>query len=97
MNKNLHPSTLSLNDRIRHRAVGDEGVLVHLESGRAIVVNEVGLHIINQLRSPVSRDILVDSITRQFDVSIDQAGEDLDRYLAELEQENVLDHHNVPD
>ncbi len=32
---------IALTSRLRYRAVGDEGVLVHLDNGRVIVVNEV--------------------------------------------------------
>ena len=84
---------LSLSPSVRHRAVGDEGVLIQLESGRAIVVNEVGLHIVQQLASPKTREALTDSITRHFDISIDQAAEDLERYIAELDKEQLLERH----
>lgn len=94
--KSTNPQAqLVLSSRIRHRAVGDEGVLVQLESGRVIVVNEVGLHIVQQLASPQTRPQLADSIARHFDVDLAQATADLDLYLAELDQEQVLEYQNV--
>ena len=83
---------LKLSNTIRHRAVGDEGVLVHLDQGRVIVVNEVGLHIVEALAEPRTREELVRSVTNAFDVTPGQAADDIDHYLAELEQEQVLEH-----
>ena len=81
---------IALSSRLRHRAVGDDGVLVHLDNGRVIVVNEVGLHIVQQLATPKTRQELTDSITAAFDVDTAQAEADLDIYLAELKKEQVL-------
>ncbi len=99
MNNTNHQDLFSLNTRIRHRAVGEDGVLVHLDSGRVIVVNEVGLHIVNLLASPISRQALVDSITRHFNVDADQAATDLELYFAQLEEEQSLarQDQDVPD
>lgn len=78
------------NPRVRHRAVGEDGVVVQLDNGRVLVVNEVGLRIVELLGEPRSRTELVDCLTAEFEVSPDQAGADLDRYLAELDAEQVL-------
>jgi len=86
---------LSLTSRIRHRMVDDEGVLVHLESDRVIVVNEVGLYIVQQLATPKTRRGLATSIADHFDVELEQAASDLELYIAELDKEQVLEHHYV--
>lgn len=87
----------ALTSRLRHRAVGDDGVLVHLDNGRVIVVNEVGLYIVQQLETPKTKQELVFAISNTFKVTATQAKSDLDIYLAELEKEQVLDLRNVPD
>lgn len=81
---------LSLCPQVRHRAVSDEGVLVHLDSGRILVVNAVGLHIINTLTEPSTHGELIASIEQQFDVSRERAAIDLELFLAQLEREQVL-------
>lgn len=86
----MSKKTLSLSSKVRYREVGGDGVLVHLENGRVIVVNEVGLHIIEQLDTARTRKALAASISTQFDVSDDQADTDLHSYLAELDAEQVL-------
>ncbi len=86
---------IELTSRMCHRAVGDEGVVVHLDSGRVIVVNEVGLHIIQQLKNKQTRSDLLDSITSSFDVDLQQATEDLEHYLTELDSEQILKYSHV--
>lgn len=82
--------SISLSPRVRFRAVMDEGVVVHLESGRVIVVSEVGLRVLQALSSPCTRGSLVELITDEFEVDRQQAAADLDIYLGELEQEQVI-------
>ena len=89
----MNKETLSLSSKLRYRVVDEDGVLVHLDSARVIVVNEVGLHIIKQLDKPTTRKELAISISEQFDVSTEQADKDLHLYLAELDKEQILQHH----
>ena len=90
MHETASNETISLTDQVRFRAVGEDGVLVHLESGRVIVVNEVGLHIVQQLNESRARADLASSIVSEFEVSAEQAETDLDAFLAELDQEQIL-------
>ncbi len=90
MHETAGNETISLTDQVRFRAVGEDGVLVHLENGRVIVVNEIGLHIVQQLNESKTRVDLTSSIVSEFEVSIEQAETDLDAFLAELDQEQIL-------
>ncbi len=81
---------ITLTPRLRYRAVGDEGVLVHLDQGRVTVVNEVGLYIIKMLQQPMSHQALVEAIVTEFEVSPDAAAADLPRFLDELAAEQLL-------
>lgn len=91
MNETVESKTIGLSSQVRYRAVGDEGVLIHLENGRVIVVNEVGLHIVQQLKKPTTRNDLAVAVAAEFEVSFAQAAEDLDLFLAELDQDQILD------
>ncbi len=82
--------TLSISSRVRFRAVGDDGVLVHLDSGRVVVVNGVGLFLVEQLQQPRTRADLSRAITDTFEVSSSQAETDLAAYLDDLAAENML-------
>lgn len=81
---------LELKPRVRFRAIDEEGVLINLESGRVIVVNEVGLRLVELLRKPLTVEELANTITAEFDVGDDQVSEDINRYIVELDAENLL-------
>lgn len=87
----MKTETLTLTSRVRHRAVGEDGVLVHLDSGRVIVVNEIGHFIVQRLERPMSRNELVTSLVAEFDVSAEQAEADLDLFLGELGNEELVE------
>jgi hypothetical protein len=82
---------ICLSDQVRHRAVGDDGIVVHLRNGRVIVVNEVGLYIIQLLQKPKNRRFLIRSIISEFDVAADQAELDLVKFLNSIGQEDILE------
>lgn len=81
---------IRLTSQVRYRAVGDDGVVVHLKNGRVIVVNAVGLFIIQQLSSPIDRLELADRIANAFEVSRQEAREDLEVYLSSLLNEQII-------
>lgn len=82
--------TVTLNSRIRYREIDGEGVLVHLNSGRVIVVNTMGLYIIQQLAKPMTRSQLIIAIIEAYQVSSAQAEADLKLFIDELELEKIL-------
>ncbi|MFT5609520.1 MAG: hypothetical protein ACI9WC_000205 [Arenicella sp.] len=84
-------SKLCLSAQVRHRAVGADGVLVHLQNGRVIVVNEVGLYIVQLLQKPISIGAICESISSEFDVTQQQAESDLTKFLSELDQESIVE------
>lgn len=83
--------TISLIPRVRHRAVGEDGVLVHLDSGRVIVVNEVGHFIVQMLEQPMSRKALVAALVEEFEVTAEQADADIKSFLDELGTEQLVE------
>ena len=93
MNNPSSDEIITLTSQVRHRAVGEDGVLVVLNTGRVIVVNEVGLYIVQLLDSPKARKDLVHAIALEFDVSLEQAETDLELFLTELTKEQVLKRH----
>lgn len=90
--KLIENSALRLSSRLRYRAVGDDGVLVHLETGRVIVVNEVAFYIVQQLgEHRMTMPELADSLVREFEVEPDKAMSDVSVFLVELEEEKGLE------
>ena len=82
---------MSLKSRVRYRSIGEDGVLVHLDSGRVIVVSDVGLRIIEALDKPMTHDELANLISTEFDVDRDQAASDIVAFCVELDNEEVLE------
>jgi hypothetical protein len=87
----VRTEALSLASRVRYRSVGGDGVVVHLDRGRVLVVNEVGLRIVELLRLPISKTDIRDCLVREFDVTLEQAELDLNQFLKELDAEQVLE------
>lgn len=86
----LTDQTISLNSRVRHRKVGEDGVVVCMHNGQVLVVSEVGIHILEQLKQPKTITALVQSISDVFAVEADQASHDLSLFLAELSEQDVV-------
>lgn len=84
------PAKICLNTRVRYRAVGEDGVLVHLDDGEIIVVNEVGFFIIQQLDQPRVAADLVAAVIEAFNVTEEQAMADVDAYLQHLESLHLI-------
>ena len=82
---------VGLSSRVRFRAVGEEGVVVHVESGRVVVLNATGLHVVKQLeqgsRTPAQ---LADSLAAEFAVEPADAAADVAAFLAELDADRIL-------
>ena len=89
---------IHLSSRVRFRPVGDEGVLVHLENGRVLVVNEVGLYIVETLgRRAMTMEELVDAVAGAFEVEANQALADVGKFLDQLRGEQAIDMVGNPD
>jgi hypothetical protein len=73
--------------------VGEDGVVVHLDRGRVLVVNEVGLCIIQMLQQPISKTRIAERLVEEFEVGMDNAQADLDEFLKELDAEQVIEVH----
>ena len=82
---------ISLNTRVRFRELGEEGVVVQMDSGRVVVVNQVGLRIIQLLSDSRSMDELVTTIHTEFEVTRENAHEDIVVFLDDLDDEIILE------
>jgi hypothetical protein len=83
--------------RTRFRAVGEDGVLVHIERGRVSVVNGVGMQLFQWLQQPRSRADLLDLLCVEYEVERAQAAADLELYLDQLSAEGLLQHADPAD
>jgi hypothetical protein len=76
-------------DQLAWQLVGDEAVIVDLDGGRMLGLSAVASFIWPRLETH-DENQLVDAITGQFEVSDDQARADVERFLAELREKQLL-------
>ena len=81
---------LKLHSRVRHRRVGDDGVVVCMHNGTVLVVNEVGSFIIEKLMETSDSEQIIASLCLQFDVNDAQARFDFEHYINHLKDKNVV-------
>jgi len=84
---------LSLSPRVRHRMIGSQGVLVHMEQGRVMVINEVGMRIVEIMQDssgPVTLKQLTTEITQEYDVGESQVSKDVMLFIEQMSQERAL-------
>ena len=92
MAETIGEERIKLSSRLRYRTVGDEGVLVHLENGRVLVVNAVGIHCVQALgRQPMTAAELADAVAREFEVDAGQARADLAAFLDRMRAEQAIE------
>ena len=80
-----------LSGRVRFRDVAGQGVLVQLEEGRVLVVNEVGLYIVQALsRQAMTESELAEAVAQAFEVDATRAKSDVALFLEQLRGEKAL-------
>lgn len=80
-----------LDRKIRYRAVETDGVLVHMDTGRVIVINEVGLKIVESMKeSAKTKREITETIVKDFDVNFEQAERDVLVFFEEMVAENII-------
>jgi hypothetical protein len=79
----LHPQAIS-------RTVEGEAVIVLPESGQVAVLNEVGTQVWELADGQHSVEEIVASVVEAYDVSPDQAREDVDAFVQELIEKRML-------
>ncbi|MCB9422914.1 MAG: PqqD family protein [Ardenticatenaceae bacterium] len=72
------------------RQVDENTVVVTPQSGQMRVLNGVGSVIWQLLTESQSHEAIIDHIVNRYGISPEQAGTDLDKFLAELEERNLL-------
>ena len=91
MPESIQEDKVRLSGRVRFRDVAGQGVLVHLEEGRVLVVNDVGLYIIQTLgRQAMTVSELAEAVAQAFCVNAARAKSDVALFLEQLRGEKAL-------
>jgi len=87
-NKRLHHHARAR----REQAIGDEAVVLELETGHALGLNETGSFIFGGVAAGRSKDEIVEGLVTRFRAPADEASRDFDELLTELERKGVVGH-----
>ncbi len=71
--------------------VRDELVMMSVDTGKYIGLNEVGARIWQLLETPQSREALCAQLVREFDVSAELCRAEVDAFLDELDRNGAID------
>jgi hypothetical protein len=72
------------------RRVGQGAVLVHLATNRIFELNATGARIWELMEAQADRDAILQSLAAEFDVAPEQASEELNHLIGELQREGLL-------
>ncbi len=82
---------LRLSPQVRFRAVDKEGVIIHTQRGVVIVVNSLGLRIMELIREHGCRQGVLDRLIDEYDAPESILSTDLDDFLARLREQALVE------
>lgn len=86
----MEKKTPHLESGLIWRQVDENTVVVTPQSGQMRVLNGVGSTIWQLLADKQPREAIIEHLAAHYSVSAEQAGIDLDKFLNELEERNLL-------
>ena len=84
-------SVVLASDEQVHRTLGDEAVILELRKGTYFGVDEVGARIWELLQQPVTVAAIRDAIVDEYEVTAEQAEQDLLTFLGELLENELIE------
>lgn len=72
------------------RTIEEEAVLLDLKSGVYYSLDRVGTWVWNQISEAVSEENLADALTSEYEVTAEQARQDLAELLSDLSKEGLI-------
>jgi hypothetical protein len=80
---------IALDDNILFRRVAGEGVVVDQRRAEVMVVNEVGLRVLELLRDKVSVEDIVATVSDEFDAQPETVEADVLRFIDEITERGM--------
>lgn len=75
----------------RYRNIGDEGIVVRQTVGEVLVLNEIGIRVLELLEAAVSVSGLLDALDAEYDIDRVTLERDVLAYLQELVDAGVIE------
>jgi len=79
----------------RYRNVGGEGVVVRQTAGEVLVLNEVGVRVLDLLAAETSVANVVTALIAEYEVDQATAESDVSRYIQELLDAGIIESGNA--
>ena len=86
-------SIVKRRDDVRWRVMGDEAVVLQQTQAEVLVLNPVGLRVLELIDAERTVQDLLTTLAAEYDVEPDTLRQDVLAYLLELEDANVLERH----
>jgi len=86
-------STFRRRNDVRWRVVGDEAVVLQQTQAEVLVLNQVGLRVLELIDPNRTVQGILTTLAAEYDVAPDTLQQDVLAYLLELEDANVLERH----
>ncbi len=80
-----------LKSDVRYRSIADEGIVLLQDEGEVLVVNGVGVRIVELIGEGITLPQILETLETEYDVEPEQLMTDVRTYLAELEDAGVLE------
>jgi len=81
--------------KLEKLAVNEEGFIFDPETGNSFTVNQTGPFILKLLKEGKSEEEIVEALTREYDVSPEEARRDLLDFIEQLRLNGLLGGENV--
>lgn len=83
-------SKFTLSDQVIESQVGDETVLLHLESGTYYGLDTIGTVIWGKLKEGAEPAEICEAISQEYDVSLETAQDDARNFLNDLKKHQII-------
>ena len=90
MNTLNNTSTVQLDPSLLYSKIGDEIVLLTVESGKYFKVDAVGSRIWELIKDPTTIQSLCEILVNEYDISLDQCLEDTVPFLESLIEDDLI-------
>lgn len=84
------PESIKLHPDVRFRAVPPEGVLVNQRNAEVLVVNDLGLRVVELLQGTCSHRQVLQELQKEYDASPTTIATDVDSFLKDLQTRGLL-------
>lgn len=81
---------IQLDSSLLYSKIGDEIVLLTVESGKYFKVDAVGSRIWEIIKEPTKIESLCNALTEEYDIALEECFKDITPFLEKLQEDNLI-------